>query len=35
MANEPIGACGGELDGGRDVHVTEKEIEGGFYKKNT
>jgi hypothetical protein len=35
MADEPMSACGGELDGGRDVHVKEKEIEGGFCKKKT
>jgi hypothetical protein len=33
MAGEPMSACGGELDYRRDVHVKEKEIEGGFCKK--
>jgi hypothetical protein len=33
MADEPMSACGGELDGRRDVRVKEKEIEGDFYKK--
>jgi hypothetical protein len=33
MADEPMSACRGELDGRRDVRVKEKEIEGCFYKK--
>jgi hypothetical protein len=35
MAGEPMSTRGGELDGGRDMHVKEKEIDGGFCKKKT
>jgi hypothetical protein len=35
MAGEPMSACRGERDGGRDMHVKEKEIERDFCKKKT